>query len=127
MSYEDIMDKKRPKSRHPKMPRSRRAKIFQPFAALTGYEEATAAKERQYKPKIELTPEREESLNEILLRLRKYDHVTCVYFEYRQRELGEYITVKGQVNAINSVYHYLLIDQQKISFDALYDLQIDER
>ncbi len=46
-SYEDIIDKKRPvhdnddfSIRHPKMSREDRAKIFAPFAALKGYEEA---------------------------------------------------------------------------------------
>ena len=45
--YKDIIDKKRPvhdgdefEARHPKMPREARAKIFAPFAALKGFEEA---------------------------------------------------------------------------------------
>ena len=45
--YKDIIDKERPKhdgdefeARHPKMTRENRAKIFAPFAALKGYEEA---------------------------------------------------------------------------------------
>ena len=45
--YNDIIDKNRPvhdgdefEARHPKMPREARAKIFAPFAALKGYEEA---------------------------------------------------------------------------------------
>lgn len=121
-----MIDKKRPVSKHPKMKRSRRAKIFQPFAALTGYEEATSAKEQHYQSKIELTPEKEESLNHILLHLHKNEPVTCVYFVDRQGELGEYVTVRGKVNAVNSIYHYLMIDQKKISFADLYDLKADE-
>ncbi len=46
-TYEDIINKKRPvhenddfSVRHPKMSREDRAKIFAPFAALKGYEEA---------------------------------------------------------------------------------------
>ena len=45
--YMDIRDKERPvhngddfEARHPKMNRKNRAKIFAPFAALKGYEEA---------------------------------------------------------------------------------------
>ena len=45
--YKDIMDEERPvhdgdafEARHPRMPREARAKIFAPFAALKGYEEA---------------------------------------------------------------------------------------
>lgn len=45
--YNDIIDKERPQhdgdefeARHPKMSLENRAKIFAPFAALKGYEEA---------------------------------------------------------------------------------------
>ncbi|MBO4863900.1 MAG: hypothetical protein J5517_06020 [Eubacterium sp.] len=45
--YKDIIDKERPRhdgdafeARHPKMSREARAKIFAPFAALKGHEEA---------------------------------------------------------------------------------------
>ena len=45
--YDDIINLERPvhdgdafEARHPKMPREARAKIFAPFAALKGYEEA---------------------------------------------------------------------------------------
>jgi hypothetical protein len=45
--YKDIIDKERPQhhgdkfeARHPHMTREARAKIFAPFAALKGYEEA---------------------------------------------------------------------------------------
>ena len=45
--YIDIIDKERPvhdgdafEARHPKMSREARAKIFAPFAALKGFEEA---------------------------------------------------------------------------------------
>ena len=45
--YKDIINKSRPvhdgdefEAKHPKMPREARAKIFAPFAALKGYEEA---------------------------------------------------------------------------------------
>lgn len=45
--YDDIINKERPihdgdefEARHPKMPREARAKIFAPFAALKGHNEA---------------------------------------------------------------------------------------
>ena len=39
-SYADIIMKKRPHSRHPRMDVAERARIFAPFAALKGYEDA---------------------------------------------------------------------------------------
>lgn len=44
MKYDDIINTRWPPERsdfnHPRMPVSQRAKIFLPFAALTGYEKA---------------------------------------------------------------------------------------
>lgn len=46
-AYSDIIDKERPvhngddfEAKHPRMPREARAKIFAPFAALKGHNEA---------------------------------------------------------------------------------------
>lgn len=39
-NYDDIIDLNRPKSMRPKMDIADRAKIFMPFAALKGYDEA---------------------------------------------------------------------------------------
>ena len=39
-NYDDIIDLSRPKSMRPKMDIADRAKIFMPFAALKGYDEA---------------------------------------------------------------------------------------
>lgn len=42
-NYEDILYQKRPVSSHPHMDQKNRAKIFVPFAALRGYQEAITA------------------------------------------------------------------------------------
>ncbi len=55
--------------RHPPMPIGQRAKIFAPFAALQGYEEAVEAKERRYVPKKELNEDQQLSLNRALAEL----------------------------------------------------------
>lgn len=55
--------------RHPKMPLSQRAKIFSPFAALAGYDEAIRNKEVLYVPRRELDPEEKHVLNNRLHRL----------------------------------------------------------
>ena len=54
--YPDVLRRGRPvhdpqdafSSRHPAMPLSRRAKIFSPFDALKGFNEALREKERQH-------------------------------------------------------------------------------
>ena len=72
-AYNDILGLQRPvhkddlfSRRHPKMSRLSRAKIFAPFAALVGFNEAVRAKEIQYVPKHILDPEEEIALNHTL-------------------------------------------------------------
>ncbi len=55
--------------RHPKMPLSRRAKIFSPFAALTGFEEAIDTKLERYVEKRELNEEEQAELDCVLAEL----------------------------------------------------------
>ena len=49
--------------RHPQMPPGRRAKIFAPFDALRGFDEAVAAKDVLYENRICLSPEDQEELD----------------------------------------------------------------
>ena len=55
--------------KHPKMLLSQRAKIFSPFAALTGFEEAIDEKVRPYVEKQELNDEEQAALETALSRL----------------------------------------------------------
>ena len=55
--------------KHPKMLLSQRAKIFSPFAALTGFEEAINEKIRPYVEKRELNDEEQAALETALSRL----------------------------------------------------------
>ena len=57
--------------KHPKMQLSQRAKIFSPFAALKGFEEAIDEKIRVYVEKRELNDEEQEALETALLRLHE--------------------------------------------------------
>ena len=45
-NYDDIINMKRPKSHRPSMTRADRAKIFMPFSALKGYDEAIEEKQK---------------------------------------------------------------------------------
>ena len=55
--------------KHPRMLLSQRAKIFSPFAALKGFEEAIEEKVQVYAEKRELNDEELEALDAALLRL----------------------------------------------------------
>ena len=57
--------------KHPRMQMSQRAKIFSPFAALKGFEEAIDEKIRVYVEKRELNDEEQAALETALARLRE--------------------------------------------------------
>ena len=61
--------------RHPRMEEGHRAKIFAPFAALKGYEEALRAKEKIVVPKVELSDDALEFLDYQLKQLKVGDYV----------------------------------------------------
>ena len=75
--YKDILKIGRPRHdptsrfrlRHPKMPCSKRAKIFAPFDALRGFNEAVASKEINYMGKPELSGAEKEMLDRKLASL----------------------------------------------------------
>lgn len=62
------------------MPRSRRAKQFMPFDALTGLREAIAAKERVIEPWRYPSEDAIAEINATLLKLHKGQIVTVVYY-----------------------------------------------
>ena len=62
-NYDDIINCSRPKSDRVPMAVADRAKIFMPFAALKGYDEAVDDKKKLYTKRIELTEERKEELD----------------------------------------------------------------
>lgn len=121
--------------RHPPMQLEKRAKIFSPFAALRGFEEAVDGKRRLYVEKRELNEEEQQALNGTLARLYELTRnlrlarerqltaaVTCFvpcadenHEAYGRR--GTYETVRGVVWRVDPVVHRsLLIGDREIEF-----------
>ena len=88
------------------MPRSRRAKQFMPFDALTGLREAIAAKERVTEPRRYLSEDAIAEINETLNGLRKGQVVTIVYYgDYEQK----YLQLTGPVTKVDSYWNSIQI------------------
>jgi hypothetical protein len=108
------------------MKRQERAKIFSPFAALSGHEEAVHARDRVPVPPIHLTESAQELLNEKLSRLQKGDTVTVLYFLPERNSgdevLGEYVTANGRVRMVDPLNQVLGLDVQEIPFGAIAEL-----
>lgn len=125
--YDDIIHLSRPVSSYPKMRREDRAKLFAPFAALTGHDEAVHARDKVMVSQVSLTAHTQGILDRKLQRLRKGDRVTAVWFvplkRVRGEVLGEYRTVTEQVTKLDVYARTLTLGGVTISFEDLADLR----
>lgn len=108
----------KPKNR---MPIEERAKQFMPFAALKSLPEALAAKEKITVPKIELSEEMAEALDQQMHQIAKGKIVTIVYFHK-----DEYIKITGMVARIDETSRLLQIVNTKIAFEDIVEIVVDE-
>ena len=101
------------------MPRSKRAKLFQPFDALTGLREAIAAKERVIEPRRYPSEDAIAEMNAKLLDLNKGQIITVVYYDdYEQR----YLQLTGPVIKVDPYWHSIQIENITIDFSEIYEL-----
>ncbi len=125
--YSDIINVKRPISKHEKMSIQKRASIFNPFAALTGYEEAINEAGRIVDKKSELTDDQKYDLDTKINLL--YDdlsrNVGIIYFvKDKTKDGGRYDYIKGLISKINKNESYIIINNTKILFDNLYQISL---
>ena len=109
--------------RHPRLSMEQRAAQFSPFAALTGYEEATDETSRLTDEKIELSEEDMEELNRKLQNLQGEAVIT--YFVKDERKSGgSYVTIKGEVRRIDDYEKAIVMrDGSKIFVDDILDIE----
>ena len=101
------------------MPRSKRAKIFSSFDALSGLKEAIAAKERVIEPRRYPSEDAIAEINEKLLDLHKGQIITVVYYgDYEQR----YLQLTGPVIKVDPYWHSIQIENITIDFSEIYEL-----
>lgn len=145
--YGNIIFKQRPvhegdlfSRRHPKMSQLNRAKLFAPFAALAGFEEAVRSKEIQYVPKHILDADEVYELNAVLNWLhratRNGDQARRNTISVRVRyfvvcsdvnndaygRLGLYQTETGIVWRVDPVLQLLQIGTSRIPFADISDI-----
>ena len=126
---------------HPRMPLSQRAKIFSPFAALAGYDQAIKNKTVLYEPRRELDPEEREALDNRLQRLAQLTRngrsvrenpvrVKVEYFSVctdpwndAYGRDGLYNTLTGLLRRVDPVNQSLQIGDEVIPFDDIYRIR----
>lgn len=128
--YDDIIDLPHHVSAtHPHMPMIDRAAQFQPFRALTGYEDAVHETARLTDEKPELTEE-EKSLLDMKLQeladiLSDSPKITLTYFQPdKKKSGGAYVTVTGQLKKIDDFEGVLiLMGGERILIENILDIQ----
>ena len=105
---------------YPKMDKSNRAKQFMPFDALKGLREALLEMERIIVSKRELSEEQKDEIDKKLRRIQKQDIVMAEYFQN-----GEYVQVIGVVSNIDKTNRILEIENVRIPFDDISDMQVE--
>lgn len=138
--YGDIIGKSRPddessRIRHPRMPIPNRAKIFAPFAALTGYEKVIDQRAFQSLliPRPHLAEEELEKLSRVLGQIRKGQMVQVVFFHPETIEksghpstespsLGVCCTQTGTVSSIAADKQLLTVKDMRIPFQDILKL-----
>lgn len=137
--YDDIIHIDYPyekdETKHPRMAIEERAKIFSPFAALKGHEEAITAKTKIVVPKIELSEEAKEYINLQLDKIKQllskgiHPIVTVVYFQMNfliGEEEGEYIQFTGVVSKLDQTSGILQVVDKKLRLENIYRIESKE-
>ena len=128
--YDDIIDLPHHVSTtHPHMPIIDRAAQFQPFRALTGYEDAVHETARSTNQRVELT-EDEKALLDVRLQkladeIRSLPPVTLTYFQPDKKKAGgAYVSVTGQLKKIDDLEGTLILaGEEKIQIEDIVDIQ----
>ena len=152
-AYADILNMRRPahdddlfSRTHPRMPRGKRAKIFAPYAALKGYEEAVVAKNVPYEPRHVLDEDELRALNERLRDLRERCGSGALARENRLEaavdyfvpcadrmhagygRLGRYARAAGVVWQVDADGETLLVGETRIAFRDIWRIALaDEK
>lgn len=130
--YDDIINLPRPISKkHPQMPLEKRAAIFSPFAALTGFEDAIYETSRVTERKRELTNEEkisiDQKLNIILDEKSDTSEATITYFIPDSRKSGgSYNKISGVIKRYDE-YNRMIVftDNSTVPLDSVYDIECD--
>ena len=128
--------------RHPSMSAGKRAKIFSPFDALKGFNDAITSKDILYRERIVLNEEDQTELNRRLRilkgltfnsRMARANHVviTVVYYVPCLDPDNEACGLRGQYRKktgvclnVDELYGILLVDKTRVSFEDI--LKIDD-
>ena len=113
----------------PQMPMTDRAAQFQPFRALTGYEDAVLESARPTDERVELTEDErallDAKLQKLADRIQSRPKVTLTYFQPDKKKTGGiYITVTGRLKKMDGHEGALfLTGGERILIEDIWDIR----
>lgn len=132
-NYDDIINLPHHVSAtRPHMPMLDRAAQFQPFRALTGYEDAVRETARLTDQRVELTDEEKARLDTILQTLAdsisSRPQVILTYFQPDKKKAGgAYVAATGQLKKIDDIEGVLiLVGGERIMIEDILDIQVTD-
>ena len=124
--YDDIIHLPHPEpTTRPRMAMENRATQFSPFAALTGYDDATREEARLVDIKQELSEDMKDMLDAKLAiieqHIKEQPEISVTYFQPDEKKTGgRYKTVSGKVKNLDGVKHAIILaDATRIPIDDI--------
>ena len=104
------------------MNREERAKQFMAFDALKGLREELKKREEKYlkEKKKELSEEKIMELSKKLIVLKKGEIAKITFYH-----AGHYVMLKGVIQSVNTTYKYIGINDTRISFEDLAEIEVE--
>ena len=118
--YSDIINLEHPDPKnHPRMSIEKRAGIFAPFAALTGYEDDVKETGRETESEIEINEDVKERLDQklgfILQNIYNQPKVLITFFlKDNKKSGGKYITKEVNIKSIDIINNQLITTRKEI-------------
>lgn len=118
--YDDIINLNHPEPiNHPRMSIAKRAGIFAPFAALTGYDDEVKETGRETSEEIEINEDAKEKLDIKLQTIIKNIHekpiIKVTYFiKDDKKSGGKYLTKEVKIKSIDMIYNNLVTTSNEI-------------
>ncbi|MEE0954583.1 MAG: YolD-like family protein [Eubacterium sp.] len=106
---------------HPRMPNSRRARIFAPFDALNGFDEAIRARQKVSVPKVELTDYGAEELDFKLHALKEGQKISVTY--YHRGKIREYLKITGILSKVDIQTKEITVVETRIPMEDIRDIE----
>lgn len=126
-NYDDIINLKRPVSKYPKLSDEKRAALFMPFSALTGYDDKIKEIHKETYKKVDIDDDLKNILNKKIYYISKHikenNEISFVYFE---KDKQQYKTIKGiPKNIVQALKLIKLKDNSIIYMDDIIDIKSD--